>query len=86
MPKVSQFFGISIYLYYDDHRPPHFHAIYGEFEAVIGIDDCGVVRGKLPPRALGLVIEWATLHRGELAEVWRQAEAMESLSKIAPLE
>ncbi len=86
MPKISEFFGIVIYVYYDDHPPPHFHARYAEFEAVIQIEDLSVVRGGLPPRALGLVVEWATLHREELDEVWRQAEARETLSKIPPLE
>jgi hypothetical protein len=86
MPKISEFFGIAIYIYFDDHAPPHFHARYGEFEAVIQIGGFSVLRGNLPPRALGLVAEWARLHQEELAEVWRQAQALESLSKIPPLE
>jgi Domain of unknown function (DUF4160) len=86
LPKISEFFGIAIYMYFEDHPPAHFHARYAEFEAVIQIDELSVLRGKLPPRVLGLVIEWATLHRAELAEVWRQAGAMEPLSKIDPLE
>lgn len=86
MPKISEFFGISIYMYFDDHPPAHFHSRYAEFEAVIRIDDLSVLRGKLPSRALGLVVEWASLHRDELAETWRQAQAMETLSRIAPLE
>ena len=86
MPKISEFFGIAIYMYFDDHPPAHFHARYAEFEAVVQIDDLSVARGNLPPRALGLVIEWATLHRNELGDVWRQAQAMETLSKIPPLE
>jgi hypothetical protein len=57
MPKISEFFGIAIYMYFDDHAPPHFHAQYAEFEAVIQIDDFSVLRGRLPPRALGLVAE-----------------------------
>jgi hypothetical protein len=86
VPKVSEFFGIAIYVYFDDHPPPHFHALYAEFEAVIQIDDLSVRRGGLPPRALGLVVEWATLHRGDLAEAWRQAQAGEPISNIDPLE
>ena len=86
MPKISEFFGIAIYMYFDDHPPPHFHARYAGFEAVIRIDDLRVERGELPPRALGLVVEWATLHRAELAEAWRQAEAAQPVSKIEPLE
>jgi hypothetical protein len=86
LPRISEFFGIVIYVYYEDHGPPHFHAQYGGSEAVIRIDDLSVARGSLPPRALGLVIEWATLHRKELGAVWHQAEQMQPLSKIAPLE
>ena len=86
MPKISEFFGISIYVYYDDHAPPHFHARYGGAEAVILIDEISVGRGGLPPRALGLVVEWATQHQEELREVWRQAGDHEPLSRIEPLE
>jgi len=73
-------------MYFDDHAPPHFHAQYAGFEAVIQIDDFSVLRGTLPPRALGLVVEWAQLRHRELTGAWRQAQAMQTLSKIAPLE
>ena len=53
---------------------------------MIQIDELSVLRGKLPPRVLGLVVEWGTLHQAELVEVWQQAGAMEPLSKIDPLE
>jgi len=86
MPKISEFFGIAIYMYFDDHPPAHFHARYAEFEAVIQIDDLSVRRGSLPPRALGLVVEWATLHQSELASAWKRAQAGQPLSKIEPLE
>jgi hypothetical protein len=86
MPKIAEFFGISIYIYYDDHPPPHFHALYSGEEAVIRIGDLSVRDGSLPPRALGLVMEWAALHREELAAAWASAEALEVLPQIAPLE
>jgi hypothetical protein len=57
--QFARFLGIIIYMYYDDHPPPHFHARYGRHIAVIDIDTLAVLRGRLPPRALGLVIEWA---------------------------
>ena len=56
-PATPEFFGIAIYMYFDDHPPPHFHARYAGFEAVIRIDDLRVERGELPPRALGLVVD-----------------------------
>lgn len=85
MPKVSEFFGIAIYIYWRDHAPPHFHAVYGEHEAVVNIRDLGLASGKLPARALGLVMEWATRHQADLLRVWRKAEAMEPLDWIEPL-
>jgi Domain of unknown function (DUF4160) len=59
VPKLSEFFGIAIYMYWGDHGPPHFHARYGGEKASIAIEDSSVVAGGLSPRALGLVVEWA---------------------------
>jgi hypothetical protein len=67
VPKISEFLGIVIYVYWRDHGPPHFHAIYGEQEALIAIENLSVLEGKLSPRVLGLVIEWATLHKTSYA-------------------
>jgi hypothetical protein len=85
VPKISEFFGIAIYIYYMDHGPPHFHALYGAEEAVIGIADLSLIAGRLPPRAMGLVTEWATLHQEELQTVWEQAASRQPLSRIEPL-
>ena len=57
MPEISRFFGIVVAMYYNDHAPPHFHAKYGESEAVIAIDSGELVDGHLPPGVLGLVQE-----------------------------
>jgi hypothetical protein len=86
MPELSRFFGIIIRMFYSDHEPAHFHAIYGEYEALIEIDTLAVFRGSLPRRALALVLEWAALHRDELREDWRRARAGETLNEIEPLE
>lgn len=86
MPKLAEFFGISIYIYYEDHPPPRFHAVYAGQEVVIRISDLSVRDGRLAPRALGLVMEWAGRHREELSFAWARAEAFESLPKIEPLE
>jgi hypothetical protein len=85
MPKISEFFGIAIYIYYREHMPPHFHAIYGDDEAWIEIDNLSVLSGRLAPRAMGMIIEWASLHQEELRRVWAQAMAHEPLDKIEPL-
>jgi len=86
MPELSRFFGIIIRMFYSDHDPAHFHAIYGEYEALIEIDTLAVFRGSLPRRALALVLEWAALHRNELRDDWRRARAGEMLKEIEPLD
>jgi Domain of unknown function (DUF4160) len=86
MPRVCNFYGIAIYMYYRDHAPPHFHAIYGECEAVVDIARVSVVEGWLPRRALSLVLEWAAAHRGELQTNWELARAGQPLIPIGPLE
>ena len=70
MPQISSFFGILIYMYYNDHNPPHFHAKYGDFNAVISIENFGILEGNLPPKSLGMVVEWASLHKKELLKNW----------------
>ena len=85
MPKLSEFFGIAIYMYWGDHGPPHFHARYGGEKASIAIADLSILAVRLSPRALGLVVEWAALHREELELAWRKASENEPLDPIEPL-
>jgi len=85
MPEISRFLGIVIAMYYRDHAPPHFHAIYGEYEIVVDINT-GVVQGSFPRRAQSHVIEWLGLHRNELLEDWDLARNSQPLNKIDPLE
>jgi hypothetical protein len=86
MPEISRFFGIVIAMYYDDHAPPHFHAIYGSEKAEFSIDPLGVLKGRLSPRALALVTEWAALHQVELLQAWGQRAAGRAPAKIEPLQ
>jgi hypothetical protein len=86
MPQISQFFGIVIYMYFNEHLPSHFHAEYGDSEAVYRIDTLDVIRGKLPRRAHALVVEWATFHRSELRADWERARQAEPLLEIEPLD
>jgi len=86
MPIISQFFGILIRMYYDDHNPPHFHVIYGEYEAQINIHTLEIIKGNLPKRVLSLTIEWAVIHRNELRHAWELAILHKPLNKIEPLE
>lgn len=85
MPEISRFLGIVIAMYFNDHNPPHFHVRYEEFRAVIGIDPLELHDGSLPPRVLGLVIEWAEMHQAELMMNWTSLAAEGKFSRIAPL-
>lgn len=86
MPSVSSFFGIVIRMYYNDHGSPHFHAEYGDAEAVYEIATLEVLRGGLPRRAHALVMEWAALHRRELETNWERARQRLPVTSIAPLD
>lgn len=86
MPTVSRFFGIIIQMFWREHAPPHFHALYGEHEALVDIRTLEVIRGRLPQRALALVLEWAALRRADLMEDWELCQQKQSPKQIAPLE
>ena len=85
MPEISRFYGIVIRMYFSDHPPPHFHAMYGENMVKIEIATLRIIAGSLPPRALGLVMEWAALHQADLERAWRQASIPSSVDPIDPL-
>ncbi|MCP4886360.1 DUF4160 domain-containing protein [Rubripirellula sp.] len=86
MPRISEFYGIAVYIYYRDHNPPHFHAIYGDSEAIIEIRTGAILEGRLPRRATKLVAEWCELHREALLADWALAEAQQPLLPIEPLD
>ena len=86
MPTVSYFYGIYIRMYVREHLPPHFHAVYGEFEANVSIQSGEVLDGRLPRNAARLVAEWTKKHRAELKENWRRAQSGYGPEKIAGLD
>jgi len=85
MPEICRFYGIVIKMYFADHAPPHFHAEYSEHEARIAISSLAVLSGRLPPRAMGLVAEWGSLHRDELQALWSRASRLEPVGQLPPL-
>lgn len=88
MPRISSFYGITIWMYHDEnqHRGrPHFHARYGASEASVDLERLVIMSGGLPPRIWRLVVEWALAHRPELRENWRLARAHRPLLPIEPL-
>ena len=86
MPELCHFYGIVVRMYFNDHAPPHFHARYGEHPATIEIESLDLLSGRLPLRARGLVIEWASLHQAELRTAWGRARRAECIRTTAPLE
>ena len=86
MPEISRFFGIVIKMFVVDHNPPHFHAYYAENEVLVNINTLTIFTGKFPPRAVGLVMEWATLHQDELLDNWSRVQKHQSVKKIGPLQ
>jgi len=85
MPELSRFLGMTIAMYFKDHNPPHFHVLYNEYDAAIEIKTLSVIDGKVPPRILGLALEWAEMHKDELIEDWELIQKTGKYNKIQPL-
>ena len=85
VPEICRFFGIIIFIYYNEHNPPHFHAVFGEVRASFTISNLALMRGSLPPRAFAMVLEWAFMHRYDLQRAWDQAAENQKPDKIEPL-
>lgn len=83
MPILSNFYGISIKMYFQqvEHNPPHIHALYGEHMGVINIQTGKLLEGDLPIRALKLVQEWLNVHKEEILKIWNTQQ----FKKIPPL-
>lgn len=85
MPTISMFYGILIQMYWDEHAPPHFHAIYGEYKASVEIKSLTIIEGGLPRRATLLVLDWAELHQQELLQDWDLCQNKQHPQPIEPL-
>jgi hypothetical protein len=85
MPRISQFHGVEIYMYYNDHLPPHFHARHGDDEALISFNPAQLNQGHLPPKVLKMVLKWADLHPAELEQDWNLAQSGQPPAPIPPL-
>jgi Domain of unknown function (DUF4160) len=81
MPEISRFYGIIIKLFFSDHSPPHFHDIYGEYNALFDIQKMELLEGDLPNRAYKLVKEWGTQNQAELLNMWNNQQ----INKLPPL-
>jgi hypothetical protein len=85
MPTISIFYGIVIQMFWNEHAPPHFHALYGDQEAMIDVRRMEVIAGSLPRRALNLVLDWAEFHQNELIEDWELCSRLHPPKPIPPL-
>jgi len=85
MPEISRFLGIVIYMHFNEHNPPHFHAEYNEYKASIFIQNLGLMEGKLPSKVMSLVVEWAQNHQNELLVNWNSIQESGEYHKIQPL-
>ena len=85
MPELCRFLGIIIQMYFNDHMPPHFHAIYNDLEGVFELSTLEMLEGNLPARVKGLVVEWASLHKQDLIDNWNSLTKTGEYKKIAPL-
>lgn len=85
MPELCRFLGIVIFMNFNEHNPPHFHAKYGDYEIIVEIGS-GIIEGKFPKRALNLVLEWYEIHKDELFKNWELMRTTGEFMKIQPLE
>ncbi|MEP6968563.1 MAG: DUF4160 domain-containing protein [Pseudomonadota bacterium] len=85
MPTISDFYGIAVLMFWDDHNPPHFHVRYAGGKATVSISDPRVLSGSIPRRAERLVMEWAGDHQAELIENWQLCKEMKRPKLIPPL-
>jgi len=85
MPEISRFLGIVIGIFPRDHPPPHFHAVYGDYQITVEIQS-GLVAGEFPKRALRIVLEWSDLHEDELLENWYLVQKGQKSKRIPPWE
>jgi Domain of unknown function (DUF4160) len=85
MPTISIFYGIIIRMFWRDHAPPHFHARYQKYKVQIDIQTLETIKGKMPNRALSLILEWAAKNRSELLKDWDLCQKNQAPHKIPPL-
>ena len=84
MPEISRFYGLFVFMNFNDHNPPHFHVWYGDYKITVSIED-GITEGKMPKRALKMIFEWLELNREKLLLNWNRARNGEPLKRIEPL-
>jgi hypothetical protein len=84
MPSISEFFGITIYMYYahGQHKAPYFHARYQGSDASFSIENQQVLSGNLPLKVIKLIQEWAKRHQLELMQNWSRTLKKEPVQYV----
>jgi hypothetical protein len=82
MLTVAIIDGVKISILSERTPPPHFHAVYAEYRALIRIDTMALWKGSLPRNKLRLVIEGATPREAILLATWAAAIANEEIGRI----
>ncbi|MFM8604472.1 MAG: DUF4160 domain-containing protein [Cyanobium sp.] len=72
MPRIAYFFGISIYMYMDDHGSPHCHAVYGDYAGSYSIEYAKLLAGMMPPKQEGKIREFILSNQADLMEKWHE--------------
>lgn len=85
MPVLSRFYGIVIRMAFIRPFAAHFHAIYQQWELIVGIAPLRIIQGEAPLRVQEMVLEWAYQHRTELLDDWTRCSAAQPPYPIAPL-
>ncbi len=70
MPILQRFGSVSVRMYADDHRPPHFHIVACDFQVLVRISDLAVIAGEARPTQIAEALAWARVHREALALKW----------------
>lgn len=85
MPIISEFYGIKITMFWEDHAPPHFHAEYNSNKILVDIRTGTVIKGVFPFKQLKLVLAWVEIHREELMKNWEFSQNNNEFIRIEPL-
>ena len=85
MPEICRFLGLVIYMFYNEHNPPYFHADYDDFSVMIDIKTGDPIKGDFPRRQLNFLKRWCNMHQEELLENWNKAKSGQPFNPIKPL-
>ena len=75
MPVLQRFGSVTVRMYADDHRPPHFHIVGADFQALVRISDLTIIAGDGRASQIAEAMAWARENRDMLALKWADLNA-----------